>query len=927
MKKIILLFCILLSFVSLTSPVRGQEERYYFSTDNFVINYQAQHEEIAFEVADIAEEIHSELVNFFDYSPAGRTHIIISDDQDIANSSAGPNYFNRIYLNLRQPDIYSGMVGYYQNWLETVLIHEYTHIVHLDMNRGRTSSIRGILGKIPLVSTPNIWQPYWLIEGYPMFTETKFSAGGRGNNDLNDMYFRAAVADNELYEIDQVHGPYDLGDWPSGGRGIYYYGLSLSEFIVKKYGEEKFVELSKEFSQSMGQSINRIFREVLGADINQVYSEWRQEKETASGEIARQTSDFSASEKRLTDHGWITMNPEISPVNDDIAYIHNGKKFPALRILNEQGNEQLTGTLNNSGEGIAWSPDGKKIAFPDLNYYQKNKIYNDIFIYDLDTEQKERITYGRRAYSPVWKDEKTLIYLTQSGGVTSLEKQNLTTGRTTTLLPGKDDYSYSQLDISPGREQILMSVWHQGKRDIYLYDLEENQLSPLIVDPYINIHPAWSEDGKRVFFSSDRTGNFNIFAYDIEQKQLFQVTDVYTGAFEPQSKSGNEIIYIGYSARGYDLYALEYESDQWQKVESVKPGTENKISDNNLKEIYTDNTKDNNKVISENLNDKKEDDYNISKYWALKTMKPRYLIPTLQFSYYNGNTRGVLGLATGGIDALQNHQYQFNIRFNTQAPRPHFNLDYIYQMDSFPHLETKLSLSNKNHFQEGEYITSFGDYSFQVNYPLTRNYFYSQDLSTQFRYIQNLDQDSVNFEDLFLINHSWQGNLTMGQDDYTNNLAGRLNFGWLPEDKNQRQSLELTLKNRLYQGQKNEFAVQIFAGIDEITGYNVGRLNRIRSLMFEQNTEQLGTINLEYRRVLRRINQGMGHMPLFFKKLNGYLFYDYAYLQDRELEATMSTFGLELGLEMSELYGRSNTELIFGFNSEKRWYFRIGKYF
>ena len=45
--------------------------------------------------------------------------------------------------------------------------------------------------------------------------------------------------------------------------------------------------------------------------------------------------------------------------------------------------------------------------------------------------------------------------------------------------------------------------------------------------------PAWSPDGRRVFFSSDRTGIFNLFAWDAATDEIAQLTNVLGGAFSP----------------------------------------------------------------------------------------------------------------------------------------------------------------------------------------------------------------------------------------------------------------------------------------------------------------------------------------------------------------------------------------------------------
>ena len=45
--------------------------------------------------------------------------------------------------------------------------------------------------------------------------------------------------------------------------------------------------------------------------------------------------------------------------------------------------------------------------------------------------------------------------------------------------------------------------------------------------------PSFSPDGRFVVFSSDRTGIYNLFAYELATERLYQVTNLVSGAFQP----------------------------------------------------------------------------------------------------------------------------------------------------------------------------------------------------------------------------------------------------------------------------------------------------------------------------------------------------------------------------------------------------------
>jgi len=612
-----LLFFLLISIAilqngELSAVNRENKSRYIIETDNFIINFSENKENIAREVAGIAEEVHQNLSEFITHSPEDRTHIILNDNMDTVNASANPNYFNRINIYLRRPEIYTGMVGYYKSWLRLLITHEYAHILHLDMVKGEFKLFRQLFGRIPLISTPNILQPYWMIEGYAVYAETEYTAGGRGNNDIYSMFLRTAFSTDQVYRIDQIHGMYDLGQWLPGSRSVYIYGASIFDYIVDIYGEEKLVKISEEFSREPQRGINKIVERVLGIDLDRLYEDWKIQKERESFTLKSEIRDNRlTTPEKLTEHGWYTHNIAVSNAGD-IAYFHYGNEFPAIRLLKAgETDRHLFQVMNPAGERISWAPDQDKIVYPGLKYIKSDTAFYDLFIYDVAHDRQQRITYEERAYSPVWKNQEQILFLSQQKGITDLKKVNLESGETKTLLKGSEEIQFSHLAIGPDKEKVLMSVWNEGKRDIYQYCLNNNELSPVIKDDHINVFPEFSPEGEYIIFSSDRNGIFNLYGYELQTGKLYQITNLYTGAFEARFKNDNELVFIGYSEDGFNIYNIKVEKDNWELVEDFK----NQIDEQKIKLL-------NNTDLVSRKTDKQKAKYERSRrQWRKNTQK------------------------------------------------------------------------------------------------------------------------------------------------------------------------------------------------------------------------------------------------------------------------------------------------------------------
>ncbi|GAI53527.1 unnamed protein product, partial [marine sediment metagenome] len=65
---------------------------------------------------------------------------------------------------------------------------------------------------------------------------------------------------------------------------------------------------------------------------------------------------------------------------------------------------------------------------------------------------------------------------------------------------------------------------------------------------------------------------YNIFAFSLHDKKLYQITNVLGGAFQPAiSHDGKQLAFISYHATGYELHLMKMDpntdSNQWTEVE------------------------------------------------------------------------------------------------------------------------------------------------------------------------------------------------------------------------------------------------------------------------------------------------------------------------------------------------------------------------
>ncbi|MDZ4769388.1 MAG: hypothetical protein SGJ24_09685 [Chloroflexota bacterium] len=97
-----------------------------------------------------------------------------------------------------------------------------------------------------------------------------------------------------------------------------------------------------------------------------------------------------------------------------------------------------------------------------------------------------------------------------------------------------------------------------ANEDVLIVDTQGNNLYNLTAHPGRDWHPAWSPDGTQIVFTSDRTGDADLYLMDADGTNLHPLTatpSVNEGA-PAWSPDGERIAYIARTDTGTDLYML-----------------------------------------------------------------------------------------------------------------------------------------------------------------------------------------------------------------------------------------------------------------------------------------------------------------------------------------------------------------------------------
>jgi eukaryotic-like serine/threonine-protein kinase len=117
---------------------------------------------------------------------------------------------------------------------------------------------------------------------------------------------------------------------------------------------------------------------------------------------------------------------------------------------------------------------------------------------------------------------------------------------------------YSGPRLSPDGQSLLVSARESGSKDadILVFDVAQRSRTRLTSDPLNDWFPAWSPDGRRVFFGSTREGSTRVFQKVgmAPEERLLDASDSVVAQYPNDvSSDGKTLLYMQSSNAGYDL--------------------------------------------------------------------------------------------------------------------------------------------------------------------------------------------------------------------------------------------------------------------------------------------------------------------------------------------------------------------------------------
>ena len=394
-----------------------------------------------------------------------------------------------------------------------VLGHEIAHAFQFDLERRHGA-----------------WRhPLWFVEGMAEFL-------ARGHADAEaTVWLRDAVASGRLPERER-----------DAARRLspYQYGHAFWSYLASRFGDDVVRRALK--PEKRGKLEDQM-RRATGIELDTLYADWRAGLMSTETESERSTRSEGRSLVEARDgFGRMQLGPSLSPdgryavffserdrlsLDLFLADLDTGRIVRKLATTTASARFDSLQPLRSSG---AWSPDGKRFAFPAVRRGRAA-----LLLLDLDTGREREIAFGGlgQILSPAWApDGRAIAFSALAGGFTDLYLYDLNAEKLRQLT--NDPFADLHPAWSPSGDRLAFATERYSSdmaaltfrpTTLAIFDLASGAIEPIASAHCAHTNPQWSADGRLLYFVANPGGVSNVYRFDLEELATYQVTNVDTG--------------------------------------------------------------------------------------------------------------------------------------------------------------------------------------------------------------------------------------------------------------------------------------------------------------------------------------------------------------------------------------------------------------
>ncbi|HSE98515.1 MAG TPA: amidohydrolase, partial [Blastocatellia bacterium] len=273
----------------------------------------------------------------------------------------------------------------------------------------------------------------------------------------------------------------------------------------------------------------------------------------------------SNSLEQLTRDSANDYNPAWSPDGSQIAFVSERADGRGIWLIKDAASadkrqQVLFHQSNAPLAAPAWSQNGTHISFQSLD---RGRGATALLVKPVAGEQQARAISADGEdvfpFRAAWLNDTELIYSADGSIKRSSLENNAKTALPfeATVTLHRPDYARKKRDFDstasrPARGIVAPSVSPDGRRVAFtalgdLWIQEPGKKAERITDDiFVETHPAWSPDGSKLVYASDREGQMDLWVRDLKTGQSRALLKTSAGAAYPAwSPDGKRVAFFG----------------------------------------------------------------------------------------------------------------------------------------------------------------------------------------------------------------------------------------------------------------------------------------------------------------------------------------------------------------------------------------------
>ena len=496
-------------------------------------------------VAEVAESVYPRITGWLKWEPESRTQIVVLDSLDLSNGYASPLPFNFIGIILSPPD--EGELLQNREWLELVLTHEFTHVVHLDKASRAPLVMRRIFGRAPPYfllffpnTLPNVWGPNWVKEGLAVYAESDWNKGwGR----LGQSHFEG------MMRAETARGPISLRELHAEGRGFphnrdYLYGSYFFLFLGERYGPQAIVNYVENYSDnffpyrmhSNTVAITGKPQDALWLE----YEEWLRARFAAKAQDPGRRPDQGG---EIIARAYSLTSPLLTRESE--RWYVQGDGYTLPKVMRRAAGGEVEPVREVELMTRLWASPRGEVLLSKLEICRNYNYYYDLYRLVPKGDLHRLTDCGRFRFAAPLEDGRIVAIRVMNGEAEVL------------LLNSRGEPERSLYRAAPGEaltglaaraETVVVTSLRNERWS--LVEIAEGKSSVLVSDRAVKHSPRFGDSPGEIYFVADYGNVDNVWSWRRAERWLARWTEALNGVREISAPVAGEILVTTIEADG-----------------------------------------------------------------------------------------------------------------------------------------------------------------------------------------------------------------------------------------------------------------------------------------------------------------------------------------------------------------------------------------